>query len=207
MTKILLFVSHNSKDQKFKIKLLAGLVLYGSSEKLFYDTLLASGDCLKYWCPLVCGSKCFRTSPYIFRCLSFLCLLFAISILSDQSLNLVIVFVVQSISHVGLFETPRTAACQAPLSSTVSQSLLKFMSIELMMLSNHLIFCHTLLLLPSIFPSIRVFSNESAFHIRWSKYWSFSFSNNPCNEHSGLTSFRIDLFDLLAVQGTLKSLV
>ena len=74
---ILFFVSHNSKDQKFKIKLLAGLVLYGSSEKLFYDTLLASGDCLKYWCPLVCGSKCFQTSPYIFRCLSFLCLLFA----------------------------------------------------------------------------------------------------------------------------------
>ena len=94
---------------------------------------------------------------------------------------------------------------QAPLSSTVSQSLFRFMSIESMILSNHLILCHPLLLLPSIFPSIRGFSNESALRIRWPKYWSFSIS--PSNEYSGLTSFRIDWFDLLAVQGTLKSLL
>ena len=86
------------------------------------------------------------------------------------------------------------------------QSLLKFMSIELVMPSSHLVLCHPLLL-PSIFPSIRVFSNESALHIRWPKYWSFSFGINPSNEYSGLTSFRIDCFDLLAVQGTLKSLL
>ena len=87
------------------------------------------------------------------------------------------------------------------------QSLLQLMSIELVMPSNHLILCHPLLLLPSIFPSIRVFSNESALHIRWPKYWSFSFSNSPSNEYSGMISFRIDGFDLLAVQGTLKSLL
>ena len=110
-----------------------------------------------------------------------------------------------SLSHVWLFVTPWTAACQASLSFTISKSLFKFMSIELVMLSNHLILCHLLLLLPSIFPSIRVFSNESALHIRWPKYWSFSFSISHYNEYSGLISFRIDWFDLLAVQGTLKS--
>ena len=103
--------------------------------------------------------------------------------------------------------TPWTAACQAPLPFTISRSLLKFMSIELMMLSNHLIFCHPLLLLPSIFPSIRVFSNESSLCNRWPKYWSFSFSVSPSNEYSGLISFRIDWFDLLAVQRTLKSIL
>ena len=97
---------------------------------------------------------------------------------------------------------PWTAAHQAPLCSPISQSLLKFISIELVMLSNHLIICHPLLLLPSIFPSIRVFSNALALGIRWPKYWSFSFSNNPSNEYSGLISFRIDWFDLLSVQGT-----
>ena len=102
--------------------------------------------------------------------------------------------------------TPWTAACQASLSYTISQSLLKLMSIELVMPSNHLILCHPLLLPPSIFPSIRIFSNESALHIRWPKYWSFSFSISPSNECSGLISFRIDSFDLLAVQGTLKNL-
>ena len=102
--------------------------------------------------------------------------------------------------------TPWTATHQASLSITNSQSLLKFMSIELVMPSNHLIFCCTLLLPPSIFPSIRVFSNESVLHIRWLKYWSFSFSISPFKEYSGLTSFRIDWFDL-AVQGTLKSLL
>ena len=102
--------------------------------------------------------------------------------------------------------TPWTAACQASLSITNSWSLLKLMSIELVMPSNHLIFCHPLLL-PSIFLSIRVFSNESTLHIRLPKYWSFSFSINPSNEHSGLISFRMDWLDLFAVQGTLKSLL
>ena len=114
---------------------------------------------------------------------------------------------VQSLSRVRFFATPWTAACQASLSFTNSWSLLKLMSIELVMPSNHLIFCHPLILLPSIFPSIRVFSNESVFHIRWPKYWSFSFSISPSNEYSGLTSFRTDWLDLLAVQGTLQSLL
>ena len=113
---------------------------------------------------------------------------------------------VQSLSHVRLFVTPWTAACQASLSFTNSRSLLKLMSFELVMPSNHLILCRPLLLLPSIFPSIRVFSNESVFHSRWPKYWSFSFSISPSNEYLGLISFRKDWLDLLAVQGTLKSL-
>ena len=103
--------------------------------------------------------------------------------------------------------SPWTAARWAPLSSAISQSLLKFMSIDSVMPSNHLILCRPLLLLPSIFPSIRVFANESALHIRWPKYWSFSFSSSPSNEYSRLISFRIDWLDLLAVQGTLKSLL
>ena len=102
--------------------------------------------------------------------------------------------------------TPWTATHQVPLCSTISWSLLKLMSIESVMPSNHLNLCHPLLLLPSIFPSIRVFSKESALHIRWPKYWRFSFSISPSNEYSGLISFRIDWFDLLAVQGTLQSL-
>ena len=102
---------------------------------------------------------------------------------------------------------PLTAAHQVFLSFLISWGLLKLMSIDSVMLSNHLILCHALLLLPSIFPSIRVFSNESALHIRWTKYWSFSLSISPSNEYSGLISFRIDWFDLLAVQGTLKSLL
>ena len=104
-----------------------------------------------------------------------------------------------------LFATLWTAGCQAFLSITNSQSLLKLMFIELVMPSNHLIHCHPLLLLPSVFPSIRVFSSESVFHITWPKYWSFSIS--PSSEYSGLISFRVDWFDLLAVQGTFKSLV
>ena len=111
---------------------------------------------------------------------------------------------VQSLSGVHLFATPWTTAHQASLSITNSQSLLKLMSIELMP-SIHLILCCTLLLLPSIFPSIRVFSNESVLCIRWPKFWSFSFSIIPSNKYSGLISFRIDWLDLLAVQGTLKS--
>ena len=114
---------------------------------------------------------------------------------------------VQSLSRVRLFVTPWTAACQASLSITSSQSLLKLMSIELVMLSNHLILCRPLLLLPSILPNMRAFSNESVLCIRWPKDWSFSFSISPSNEYSGLISFRMDWMDLLAVQGTLKSLL
>ena len=114
---------------------------------------------------------------------------------------------VQSVSRVCLFATPWTAARQASLSITNSWSLLKLMFIESVMPSNHLILCHPLFLLPSIFPSIRVFSNESVLHIRWPKHWSFRFSIRPSNEYSRLISFRIDWFDLLAVQGTLKSLL
>ena len=114
---------------------------------------------------------------------------------------------VQLLSRVKLFVTPWTAACKASLSVANSQSLLKLMSIESVMPSNHLILCHPLLLLPSIFPSIRVFSNESVLCIRWPKYWSFSFSISLSNEYSGLISFRMDWLDLLAVQGTLKSLL
>ena len=102
---------------------------------------------------------------------------------------------------------PHVAACQASLSITNSQSLPKLMSIKSVMASNHLILCHPLLCLPSIFPTIRVFSNESALRIRWPKYWSFSFNISPSNEHPGLISFRMDWLDLLAVQGTLKSLL
>ena len=114
---------------------------------------------------------------------------------------------VQSLSRVELFMTPWTTAHQASLSITNSRSLLKLMCIESVVPSNHLILCRPLLLPPSIFPSIRVFSNELAFHIRWLKYWSFSFNISPSNEHSGLISFRMDWLDLLAVQGTLKSLL
>ena len=112
---------------------------------------------------------------------------------------------VQSLSHVWLSATPWTAACQASLSITNSQSLLKPMHIELVMPSSHLILCPPTFLTPSVFPSIRVFSNESALPIMRPKYWSFSFNISPSNEHSGLISFRMDWLDLLAVQGTLKS--
>ena len=117
------------------------------------------------------------------------------------------VVLVQSLSHVQLFVTPLTIAQQAFLSSTTSQSLLRFMSIESMMLYNHLILCHPLLLFPLIFPSSRVFSNESALCIRWPRYWSFSFSIIPSSGYSGLISFMINCSDLLEVQGTLKSLL
>ena len=113
----------------------------------------------------------------------------------------------QSFSHVWLFATPWTAAHQASLSITNSRSLLKLMSIESVMPSNHLIFCRPLFLPPSIFTSIKVFYNESILCIRWPKYWSFSFSISPSNKYSGLISFRMDWLDLLAVQGTLKSLL
>ena len=114
---------------------------------------------------------------------------------------------VQSLSRILLFVTPWTAVCQASLSITNYWSPPKPISIVLVMPSNHLILCHPLLLPPSIFPSIRVFSNESALRIRWPKYWSYSFSISPSNEHPGLISFRMDWLDLLAVQGSLKSLL
>ena len=114
---------------------------------------------------------------------------------------------VQSLSRVQLFATPWTAASQASLSITNSWSLLKLMSIESVMPSNHLNFCHPLLLLPSVFPNIRAFSNVSVLHISWPQDWSFSFSIRPSNVYSGLISFRMDWLDLLAVQGTLKSLL
>ena len=114
---------------------------------------------------------------------------------------------VQSLSCVQFFEIPWTAACQISLSGTRSQSLLKFMFIESVMPSNHLILYHPLFLPPSLFPSSRVFSSESVLHIRWAKYWSFSFSISPSNDYSGLVSFRMEWLDLLAVQGTLKSLL
>ena len=111
------------------------------------------------------------------------------------------------LSRAPLFVIPSTAAHQASLSFTISWSLLKFMFIESVMPSNHFILCRPLLFLPSVFPSIRVFSNELALYIRWPKYWSFSFSISPSSEYSGLISFRIDWFDLLAIQGTVKSLL
>ena len=125
---------------------------------------------------------------------------------NQEDEKLVVVVVVQSLSHVLLFVTTWTVARQTSLFFLISQSLLKLMSIELMIPSNHLILCRPLLLLPSIFPSIRVFSNESVLCIRWPNYCSFSFSISPSNEYSGLISFKIDWFDLLAVQGTLSFL-
>ena len=119
----------------------------------------------------------------------------------------IFVVVIQSLRRVWLFKTPWTAAGQASLSFTISQSLLKLMSIKSVMSPSHLILCCPLLLLPLIFPSIRFFSNESALCITWPKYWSFSFSISPSNDYSGLISFRIDWFDFLPVQGTLKSLL
>ena len=123
------------------------------------------------------------------------------------AVNTYFVIVVQLLNNVQLFATPWTVACQAPLSSTISCNLLKIMSIESMMLSNHLILCCLLLLLPSIFPSVRVVSNRLALCIKRPKYWSFSFNISPSNGYSGLISFRMDWFDHLAVQGTLKSLL
>ena len=125
----------------------------------------------------------------------------------EHILYIFVVAVVKSLSQFQLSETPWTTACQASLSFTISLSLLKLTSIEWVMPSNHFILCRPILLLPSIFPSIRVFSNESALCIMWPKYWSFSFSISSSNEYSGLISFRIVWFDLLAVQGTLKSLL
>ena len=125
----------------------------------------------------------------------FICLLAPVYLLS----LLLFIVVFQSVNHASLFVTPQTAACQSFMSFTISQSLLKLIFIESVMPSNHLILCRPLLLLLSIFPSIRVFSSESALHIKWPKYWSFSFSISPSNGYSGLISFRIDWFDILAI--------
>ena len=129
------------------------------------------------------------------------------AILFSDMLHSFVLVAVQSLSRVRLFGTPWTAAWQASLSFTISQSLLKLMYTELAMASNHFVFCHHLLFLPSIFPSIRVFSNVSVICLKWPKCWRFSFSISPSDEYSGLISFRIDRFDLLAVPGTLKSLL
>ena len=138
---------------------------------------------------------------------SVVCMLCPLCLKRSPVPSLIPHLIVQSLSRVQLFVTPWTAAHQASLSFTNSRSLLKLMSIESVMPSNHLILCHPLLLLPSIFPSIRVFPNESVLHIRWPKYWSFSFCIIPSSEYSRLISFRMDWFDLLAGQGTLKSLL
>ena len=132
---------------------------------------------------------------------------FALSVYDALRYETVQLSSVQSLSRVWLFATPWTAACQASLSLTNSRNLPKLISIESVMPSNHLIPCHSLLLLPSIFPSIKIFSNESALRIRWPKDWSFNFNINPSNEYPGLISFRMDWLDLLSVQGTLKSLL
>ena len=162
--------------------------------------------------PLPCFILCFKTksacySRYLLT--SYFCIpipcdekdIFLFLVLVLEGLE-VFISSVQSLSRVWTFVTPWTTACQASLSITNSQGLLKLMSIESVMPSNHLILCHPLLLLPSIFPSIRVFSNESALRIRWPKYWNLSFNMSLSNEHPGLISFRMDWLDLLAVQGT-----
>ena len=140
-------------------------------------------------------------------CLTIILLLILLYFLWLHNIILGCIQSVQSLSRVQLFVTPWTATRQASLSITNSQSLLKLMSIVSVMPFNHLILCHPFIVLPSIFPSIRVFSNESVLHIRWPKYWSFSFSISPSNEYSGLISFRMDWLDLLDVQGTIKNLL
>ena len=158
--------------------------LYKTSSHIYYDSF----ECIEKY-------KYFKKHKYIQSRKT------AKEIISHQFSS------VQSLSHVGLFAAPWTAACQASLSITNCQSLPKLMSIDSVMPSNHLILCRPLLLLPAIFPSIRVFSNKSALRMRWPMYWSFSFSISPSNEQKGLISFRMDWLDLLAVQGTLKSLL
>ena len=150
-------------------------------------------DLLQPWCPSSCSKLISVSGP--------LHLLYSLLGHLSPGHHSVDFVVVQLISHVHVFATPWTATCQTSLSLTISQSFLKLMSIESVMPSHHLILCQLLLLLPSIFPSIRVFSNESALHIRWPKYWSFSFSFNisPFNEFSELISFKIDFFDLHVV--------
>ena len=144
---------------------------------------------------------------YIFSNLTLFCSALTLGLFKSINMSACSVSSVQSLNYVRLFVTPWTAAYQGSLSIINSWSLLKLMSIQWVMPSNHLFLCHPLLLLPSIFPSIKVFSNKLPLCIRWPKCWSFSFSNSPSNEHSGLISFRMDWLDLLEVQGTLKSLL
>ena len=150
---------------------------------------------------------CAFSKPKCCALLKEICLNIKSSYIKNNDLSLWYFSLVQSLSHVRLFATPWTAAHQASLSITNCRSLPKPMSTETVMPSNYLILCCPLLRLPSIFPSIRVFPNESALPIRWPKYWSFSFNISPSNEHPGLISFRMDWLDLLAVQGILKSLL
>ena len=155
----------------------------------------------KEMCHICCGISVLPNRKTVISCL------LGFYLFPWESLRKFWISSVQSLSRVSLFATPWTAAHQASLSISNSRSLFKLMSIELVMPSNHLIFCHPLLLLPSILPSIRVFSSESVLRIRWPKYWSFSFSISPYNEYSGLISYRMDWLDRLAVQGTVKSLL
>ena len=148
-----------------------------------------------------CGSS----KPPTFPISCLICISLIWLFLYNKLFAVVVAVVVQSFGHIRLFETPWTAARQASLSFTISRSLLKLMSIESVMASSHLILCHPLLLLPSILPSIRDFSDESALHIRWPKYCSFRFSISPSNEYSGLVSFRIDWLDLLTVKESLET--
>ena len=173
-----------------------------SSQKLFYN--------LKLWWPSLVGTVLsILKKEFITPSLSLCSILFwKLNYLNTLFIVGIFWFLfVHSLHHVWLFVTPWTAALQTSLSFTISQSLLKLMYIESMVPSNHLILCHPLLLLPSIFLKIRVISNELALCIRWPKYWSFSFSISTPNEYQGLISFRIEWFDFLAVQGTLKSLL
>ena len=158
--------------------------------RIYIKTII--GICCLYLEKYISRPNCFSWHPPL--------------LLQTKQPSALVFVVVESLSGVWLFAAPWTAAHQASLSITNSQSLLTLMSIKLVMPSNHLILGHPFLLLPSIFPGIRVFPNESVLHIRWSKYWSFSFSISPSNEYSGLISFRMDWLDLLAVQGILKSL-
>ena len=165
-------------------------------------SVLQSGKCLKT--KAIPGSGIILFVSYLSVITVLHCLWFYIR---KQLFSIIQYSSVQSLSRVQLFATSWIAARQASLSITNSRSLLKLMSIESVMPSSHLILCHPLLLLPPVPPRIRVFSNESILCMRWPKYWSFSFSISPSNEHSGLISFRMDWLDLLAVQGTLKSLL
>ena len=163
--------------------------------------------CHWVFCLCLFSSKNFTVSGLPFRSLIHFEFIFVYGVRKCSNFILLRVSSVQSLSHVRLFVTPWIAAHQASLSITNSRSSLKLMSIESVMPSSHLILCHPLFLLPPIPPSIRVFSNKLTLNMRWPKYWSFSLSISPSNEHPGLISFRMDWLDLLAVQGTLKSLL
>ena len=171
---------------------------------LFIYSLIAILMCVNWF--LYCFSSKSQISQISPTIISRISSFFQYVFLEDKN-TFKIISSVQSLSHIQLFATPWTAAHQASLSITNTQSLIRLMSIKSVIPSSHLILCRLLLLLPLIFPSIRVISSESVLHIRWPKYWSFSFNISASNEYSGLITFRIDWFDILAVQGTLKSLL